>query len=738
VDATPTAAGLGVLVRRDAQTELAASGILEFTEQQQLQGVELENLALRLGPSRWQLALPTRVRWGEVEGLAVDSLVLHRTGAAEGWIEVDGRMPPTGATEFRMRAAGVDLGELRRLAPQFAQVPEIEGVLALEAVLEGPVGAPELAIEARLDSLRFEGARADTVSLSARYAAGQLVSNAALWVQDRQAASVAATVPMTLSLEGLVPEVELLDPEPLQARILADSLPLGLLVAAVPQASEGEGILSAQIEVGGTLGRPDMTGFASVRGGALTLPELRVRYQEIEARLQLAEEEIRVQSVTARSGGAAAFSGVVRIDDRTRPELQLAGSFNQFRPMNRPDVATVAASGQITLSGRLPNPVLTGRVVLSDGTIAAPIGQEEVFEITDIEIGEIGADTIATTAVEPTIIDNIRIENLEVVLGDGVQAISSELRVQIGGELLVSRRDIDAWQVFGDLQAQRGTYALTVGPIIREFDVVSGRIQFFGTPDLNPGLNIVAAHRVRQVTTGGGGSGGQGSVLNILVEVSGTAQFPRLRLTSDTRPPLPESELLSYLIFGRPTFALGEVGGGLAQQLLVQELVGGVLLAPLEQWLRQAGLFDYVRVRGRPSANELTTDPLGSTTVEVGWQLGRDVFWTVEWGVGVLFGGQAAATWGSSLEWRIDPQWSARIANEPLRRDVLLQRVTTWTTDVNRQWSIDLRRRWEYGHPRLQEPREPLLIPGEETAPTPQVEIPQGPPEDSQPDSGNP
>ncbi|MBA2244612.1 MAG: translocation/assembly module TamB [Gemmatimonadetes bacterium] len=738
VDATPTAAGVGVLVRRDAQTELATSAILEFTEQQQqLRGIEFENLALRLGPSRWQLAAPTHVRWGEVEGLEVDSLVLRRTDAGEGWIEVDGRMPPTGATDFRLRLAGVDLGELRRLAPQ-AQLPEIEGMLALEAFLEGPVGAPELAVEARLSSLRFEGASADTLTLSARYAAGQLVSNAALWLEDRQTASLEATVPMTLSIEGLVPEVELLDPEPLQARIMADSLPLGLLVAAVPQARAGEGVVSAQIEVGGTLGRPDMTGTAAVRGGAITLPELGVRYEEIEARLQLAEEQIQIQSLTARSGGAAALSGVVRIDDRTRPELQLAGSFNQFRGMNRADVANIAVSGQISLSGRLPNPVLTGRVVLSDGTIAAPIGVEQAFEITDIEIGEIGADIISPVAVEPTIIDNIRIEGLEVVLGDGVVATSPELRVQIGGELLVSRRDVDTWQIFGDLQAQRGTYALTVGPIVREFDVVSGRIQFFGTPDLNPALNIVAAHRVRQVTAGGGGTGGQGAVLNILVEVSGTAQFPRLRLTSDTRPPLPESELLSYLIFGRPTFALGEVGGGLAQQLLVQELVGGVLLAPLEQWLRQAGLFDYVRVRGRPSPSEID-DPLGSTTVEVGWQLGRNVFWTVEWGVGVLFGGQPAETWGSSLEWQIDPQWSARVANEPLRRDLLLQRVTTWTTGVTRQWSVDLRRRWEYGRPRVQEPREPLLIPGE--AAEPAVEVAPQPPEsqeDSEPNSRNP
>jgi translocation and assembly module TamB len=687
---TPEVVEVTLAARRDRQTDITASGTLELTDGVPL-GVALESLELRVGPSEWALQQPTLVRWGEIAGIQVDNLVLQRTGPEEGLIVLDGRMPPTGALDFRVRAENVDVGEFRALLPA---MPPVEGVLTLDATLEGPQTAPELSLNARVEGLRYLDAAAQAISIDARYADGAMVADAAVWQDDLQVATARGTIPVQIVFEDLLPRFELLDDQPVTARIVADSLPMALITATIPQVSAGAGVVAAEIEVGGLLGSPQLQGTARVSQGALTVDELNVRIEQIEGSLALQGQSVVIESLTARSLGGAAVSGRIRLDDRTQPLFDLTASFNQFRGMNRADVATVLVTGDIALRGRYPSPTLTGNVELTNGNITLPsLDERAAFEIGALDLVDMIGEPISIEVLEPTFVDQIRIQNLVVVVGEGVWAVSPEMRVNIGGELLVSRFGPDAWQVFGDVQARRGSYTLAIGPLVREFDVVSGRIDFFGTPDLNPALDIVAQHRVR--ATGPGATG----ILNILVNVTGTAQFPRVTLTTDTQPPLPESEILSYLIFGRPTFALGEVGGGLAQQLLVQEFAGGLLAAQVEQLIRQAGLpFDYIRVRGRPSPAEFAADPLGTTTLEVGWQVAPDLFWTVEWGVGGLFGGDWGDTWATSLEWQIDPKWSTRVAWEPLRRDRLLQqRLLIGTSELTRQFSLEIRRRWEYG-----------------------------------------
>jgi hypothetical protein len=720
---SPARVGVGLVARRDRLTEASLSGTLELADQVPV-GVQLQALSLRLDRSLWQLQRPTVVRWGELTGIQVDSLVLERTGPEEGLIAVDGQIPPVGELDFRVHARNVDVAEFRRLMPT---APPVRGVLTLDASMEGPRTAPELLVQARVDGFQYLDAAAEMLALNARYAAGATVANAAVWQDGVAVASAEGTVPMQVVFENLLPQVELLDDQLVAARVVADSLPLSLVAALVPYVSNGAGVLAADFSISGLLGSPQLSGAGRLSRGAVTLDELNVRFDAIEGDFTLQDQTIEIESLTARSLGGASVTGRITVDDRTRPLFELSGSFNQFRGINRADVATILVSGTVDLVGRYPTPSLTGRVELTGGNITLPpMEDRQAFDIAAFDLTEVIGDPLVTDPLEPTFVEQIVIQNLEVVVGDAVWAVSPQMRVQIAGDMLVSRFGPEQWQIFGDLQARRGSYTLTVGPIVREFDIVSGRIEFFGTPDLNPSLDILAQHRIR--ATGPGATG----ILNILVNVTGTAQFPRIALSSDTQPPLPESEILSYLIFGRPTFALGEVGGTLAQQLLLQEALGGLLAAQVEQLIRQAGLpFDYIRLRGRPSPTEFH-DPLGTTTLEVGWQLAPNVFWTVEWGVGVLFGNEVGDTWGTSLEWQIDPQWSTRLAWEPLRRDRLLQQRIAATTQLTRQFSLELRRRWEYGiSPELPQITE---IAGDGDPPEPLPVSPGGSSPDSPPE----
>jgi translocation and assembly module TamB len=637
-------------------------------------------------------------------------------GEQEGFIMVDGRLPPTGTADLRLRAQSVDLRDIQRILPD---APVIEGILTLDAVFEGPVAAPEMRLEGSVTNLVFEDARADLVTLSADYVAQRLEGRALAVVDGIEIASAELSVPMVLSYEDFIPSFELRTTAPLSAAIVADSLPMALLAAAVPALENGTGIFQARVDVGGTLDVPEFQGTADIRNAAVSIVPLGTRYSDIQGRAAFTGSRIDIQTLTARNVGTLSASGFVQFVPRAGPQVNITTSLNRFRLMDDRDVATLTGTGQVTLAGQFPSPVLTGRIVLDESTIRVPEFDEETgLEIADVDFGQIGADTLPAFALAPAFLQQLRIDALEVSLGESVWLVSQDVRVQIAGDLIVYRTARDL-RLFGALEAVRGRYALRIGTIVREFDVVSGRVQFFGTGELNPALDIVAAHRVRTATAGAGPQ------LTVLVNVTGTLAAPRIQLTSDTPTPLPESELLSYLIFGRPNFELGGIGGALAEQLLVQEVLGGILATELERPILEAGLCDYVRVvpgvatfGGLLRADFLTT--LGAATIECGRELTDNVFLTVETGIGPLFGDRASLLWGVGLEWQITPEWMWEMSYGPVRRDPLLG-VGRGTQTIRYQLSTDIRRRWEYGLPTR---RVPIQIPDPGSPP---VELNVGP-----------
>ncbi len=356
VNAAPGLATFGVFARRDGASDLAASGTLAL-EGRELRGVELQSLAMRLGDASWQLMQPSRIVWGGVQGIEVERLALRRSGGTGGVIELDGRLPPTGNTDLRLNLAAVDLADLRRIT---TAAPDVGGLLNLSAVLSGPVGSPEMTITGSIDSLSYGGVTTERVAIDGRYTGRQLVGNARLRMAGQEILTVEAALPMLISLGGTVPGFELLRGEPLRARLLADSVPLGLVAASVPAAlEEGEGAFSADAVVTGTLDDPTVNGWASMNGGAVTVVPLGRRFTEIDARVALRGEEIRIDTLNARSDGTASLTGSVLLDQPGEPRVLLNLVADGFDVIDREELASLKVSSNLTLSGRLPEATLS-------------------------------------------------------------------------------------------------------------------------------------------------------------------------------------------------------------------------------------------------------------------------------------------------------------------------------------------------------------------------------------------
>src|SRR5207249_11846306 len=103
----------------------------------------------------------------------------------------------------------------------------------------------------------------------------------------------------------------------------------------------------------------------------------------------------------------------------------------------------------------------------------------------------------------------------------------------------------------GSLNAPGGSYRLQVGPVTREFVVSEGTVRYLGTPDLNAELDISARHVVHPLP----GTGHNKDII-VIAHIQGTLLVPKLTLESD-QGDMSQTELISYLMFGKPSFQLG-------------------------------------------------------------------------------------------------------------------------------------------------------------------------------------
>jgi autotransporter translocation and assembly factor TamB len=187
------------------------------------------------------------------------------------------------------------------------------------------------------------------------------------------------------------------------------------------------------------------------------------------------------------------------------------------------------------------------------------------------------------------------------------------------------RRDV---VMVGELTALRGSYTV----LGRRFDVKGGTVGFPGTPGINPTLDIQATSRIRRV---------EGDPLDVNAAVQGTLTQPRVTLSSEEQG-IAQSDLVSYLIFGRPSYELatgqeawlkGTAGSfvGAAGEAGVSYL-SGTLAARLGAALSQQIGLDYLSITQAGDFGVVSGTLAGSlagTQVEVGQYLGENVFFVL-------------------------------------------------------------------------------------------------------------
>ena len=152
----------------------------------------------------------------------------------------------------------------------------------------------------------------------------------------------------------------------------------------------------------------------------------------------------------------------------------------------------------------------------------------------------------------------------------------------------------------------------------------------------------------------------RGDEIPVIANIAGTLYAPKLTLTSTIRPPISETDLVSYLITGYPANEATLLGQGSAIQTGLAYF-SSALSSELERALIQdIGVpIDLIEIRPGVSSS-----PAGGgaslTQLAAGWQIGKKTFLTFNAGFCPDFSQLSYKNLGASLEFRFSRSGSSR------------------------------------------------------------------------------
>ena len=643
----------------------------------QTQVAWFDSLALSLPVHRYRLDESFAVTLSD-SAPTVSPLTL-RAEDGSGAIQLGGRVPGSASGSLAVRVLGLDIHDVYGLLQR--DTTGIAGEIGLDVRLGGTAEAPTVRGTMSLDAARFGDFRAPFVEGVVDYADRRLEANLLLWRTGENVLQVETRLPLDLGFRG-VKERRVEGPLSVHAR--GDSVDLAILEALTPAVSQVRGTLRADVNVTGTWDQPRFVGGVEIRGGAMSLPGLGVRYEGLHGKANFQGDSLVLEDVAVRSGGNLGIGGSINLQELSRPVLDLRFRAQDFRALDVRNFLTLSATGGLGLKGPLFHALLTGDLNANSGVLYfADLVSKRIIDLEDPTI----ADLVDTTLLrrenlgakfQNRFLDSLTIQDLRVVLGSDVWLRSTEANIQLGGEVQVSKA-AKTYTPSGTLDALRGTYTLKVGPVTRDFTVERGSVRYFG--DLNAALDIQARHVVRAV---------RGEEIPVIAKITGTLYDPKVSLESTFNPPISETDLVSYLVTGYPANEAVRLDQGDALETGLAYF-SSALSSELERALIQDLGIPLDLIEIRPGVSSSTRNP-SLTQLAAGWQLGQKTFVTLNAGFCPENLGQFTySNLGASLEFRFSREWSVRTSIEP----TLQSCRTEFGVAVSNPYQIGSDIRWE-------------------------------------------
>ena len=438
-----------------------------------------------------------------------------------------------------------------------------------------------------------------------------------------------ARVPFSVDAETLAVTLDENGPVSGQVRWQGET---GPLVEALPVADHrvtGPGRIA--IDVGGTLGDPEVTGEVVLDEGAYEHLEYGTLIRPLTVRATSTGGRVLSLSLQGQTGEQGTVSAEGRIDIG-ETDIDMQASLRNALLTRRDDL-TVRTSGDVAAAigpqgGQITGSVTTDRVIirLDEGLPPSVVSfDEDVVEIRTEADAEAAAAAAAErdTGGQPEPEAPIALD-LQVTLPQQVYVRGRGLESEWSGNLTITGT-VEQPRIVGAIEVVRGTLNFADRP----FRLTRGRIEFTGGRRIDPRIDIETTYAGDDATA--------------VISVTGPASDPEISITSPEG--LPQSEVLPRALFGKTA---SELSPGEAVDLAValESLRGGRSITD-----RTLG-----SVRDALGLDVLTLDPgvtgEGGPSVRAGSYVTEDIYLEARQGT-------TAGTSTYRGEYRITPEIAA-------------------------------------------------------------------------------
>lgn len=320
-----------------------------------------------------------------------------------------------------------------------------------------------------------------------------------------------------------------------------------------------EGLLDADVSAHLDPKSPNILGTATLTKGVFQIPQLGQRFTDVQAKVSVRDNEIRVDTLQARGvtgrltgearatlNGTALKSATARVVIKEREKL----------PITLEGVVFGDAWGEATLSYAQSREDATTEIKINVPAFrlempeAAQNSVQDLDPADDIRIGARRSDgkfvTVPLQPVSTTAPD-----------GEGEAPALTRVQIHLGDSVWIDRGRQANVQLAGDLELESGAKQVVTGRIElrggkldvsgKRFEIERGVISFEGNDASNPTITATARWDSPAEYT-------------VYAEYSGTVENGKLRLRSE--PSLSQDEILSLLLFGSPGGSMASSAGG--------------------------------------------------------------------------------------------------------------------------------------------------------------------------------
>ncbi|HEY8166905.1 MAG TPA: translocation/assembly module TamB domain-containing protein [Gemmatimonadaceae bacterium] len=621
-------------INQDDKTNYAANAA--FVLNKDRNEIRFNELRLKFDSSLWASTGPSLIHWGRA-GIDVDKLELRNGG--NGRIFVDGLIPKEGSANLQVAVDNFAVEDVVRLTQSDINA---RGLVSFDVRAVGTAANPTFTGAFGTQNFIYNGTAIPEIHGTVQYANQTLTGRADANAPGGGTLLVAeGTVPINLAFTGVTGS-RLPKDRQIALTVKSDSLPLAMVPQLSTYVSNLKGRAIADLKIAGTLSKPEVTGQFALNDAAALIIPLGVNLNDIDGTVRMLHDTLIVDSLVARSDGWLKITGGIGIATPREPSFDLKLRAVNAHVLSHKDKGDLHANADLTIEGPFKNVFVGGNVRIRNGVLYIPESEgKKIISADDPAVFNVLDTAVAANReifpAQSPILRNLRMDvNLRVDHDVFVRSRDANVEVYSDGDLSIRvNRATQSLILDGVLLSERGEYTF----LTKRFVIKRGSATFANLEQINPTLQVTGEYEVRLPSR---------EAINVRILIGGTMLNPRISLESDAQPPISQSDLLSYLAFGRSSSALLQLEGtgvgsnnnlvGAGAALATQQLAGVALGVLADEFAGEA-------------ARQMGADVFNITPADVQTDVGNFLRATE-----IEFGKYIASHTFMSLKARPDPQ----------------------------------------------------------------------------------